>query len=79
MARRFVLIRSEDVTGVSGTGHVADGVEFENGKCVLCWSTAPSSVGVYDDIDTLEKLHGQDGETVVKWVDPGVRRIIDNG
>jgi hypothetical protein len=76
MSRRFVLIRSEDETGVSGTGHVADGVQFGNGKCVLCWCRTPSSVDVYDDIDTLEKIHGHDGETVVKWVDPGVRKIV---
>ncbi len=67
--RRFVLNRIEDETGISGTGHIADGVQFDNLKCVLCWRTAISSVAVYDSIEILEDIHGHNGKTVVEWID----------
>lgn len=72
MPRRFVLNRIEDETGTSGTGYVADGIQFYNGKCVLCWRAADSSIAVYDDIETLKNIHGHNGKTEVKWIDPDV-------
>lgn len=68
-ARRFVLDRANDVTGTSGTGTVAEGVEFSDGHCVLHWLTQFSSVAVYANIATLERIHGHEGSTVVRWVD----------
>jgi hypothetical protein len=67
--KRFRLNRLQDETKISGTGHVADGVQFRNGKCVLCWNTDYSSVAVYDDVVTLMKIHGHDGKTVLEWID----------
>jgi len=57
--RQFKLVRNVDVSGVSGTGHVAEGVQFGNGKCVLNWLTQYSSVAIYDDIET--RTRRQDG------------------
>lgn len=65
--KKFILDRIEDETGISGTGYVAEGVQFSNGKCVLCWLTDNSSIGVYDNMEVLKKIHGHDGKTVVKW------------
>lgn len=67
--RRFTLDRAVDVTGVSGTGLVAEGVEFSNGKCVLSWLTGISSVAVYDRMADLEKIHGHGGSTKITYVD----------
>lgn len=67
--RRFVLERDVDESGVSGTGTVAEGVMFSNGKCALSWLTEHTSVAVYDDITTLVAIHGHDGKTVAIWVD----------
>ena len=61
----FFLRREEDETGVSGVGHVADGVVFPNGKAVLCWLGELSSVGVYSSLADLEKIHGHNGKTKV--------------
>lgn len=36
-ARRFRLIRHHDVSGVSGTGPVAEGVQFTDGAVALRW------------------------------------------
>lgn len=66
--RLFRLRRTEDVSGVSGTGIVAEGVVLSNGKCVLSWLTRYTSVAVYDDLATLVAIHEHGGRTVVEWV-----------
>jgi len=70
--RRFFLQREEDATGVSGTGRVADGVEFTNGWCVLTWKSEFSGVTVYPSISVLESVHTHGGQhkTILKWIDP---------
>ena len=65
--RMFDLFRHKDETGISGTGMVAEGVEFSNGKCVLCWISHYRSVAVYDSIRELEAIHGHDGQTEIRW------------
>jgi hypothetical protein len=65
--RNFWLQRIEDESGISGTGKVAEGVQFSNGKCVLAWLTQFQSVAVYDSIEELENIHGHNGKTVVVW------------
>ena len=67
--RRFKLCRLQDETGVSGTGHVAEGVELTNGRAVLSWLTDVASVALYDSIDDLEYIHGHHGKTVIQWLD----------
>lgn len=70
MTRRFILTRKQDTSGVSGTGVVAEGVQFPNGYCALTWKSEFASVAVYHSIDVLEKIHGHDGATEVVWFDP---------
>ena len=67
--RRFYLQRNEDETGVSGTGKVAEGVEFLSGRVSLCWLTDTPSVGIYDSIEDVEIIHGHGGKTIVQWLD----------
>lgn len=70
--RRFELHRHEDATGVSGTGVVAEGVVFKNGKIAVAWLTRHKSMTIYDDMATLEAIHGHGGMTEVVWHDPGL-------
>lgn len=35
--KKFIMIRVNDIGGVSGTGHVMDGIEFSNGKVAVAW------------------------------------------
>jgi len=65
--RLFHLVRGEDETGISGTGIVAEGVEFSNGMCAMCWLTAMHSVAVYPNIRQLEAIHGHNGRTKVEF------------
>lgn len=66
--RLFELHRDVDSSGVSGTGVVAQGVEFDSGQCCMTWLTNWNSVAVYPDIQTLENIHGHNGNTRVVWV-----------
>jgi hypothetical protein len=69
--RRFVLRRSHDVTGVSGVGDVAEGIQFTDGTAVIRWTTGEHrSTVIWPDVDSAEKVHGHGGNTVVAWIDP---------
>lgn len=63
--RTFKLVRSKDLSGVSGTGEVAEGVEFDIGKVVICWTSKYHSVSVFDTLHELEMIHGHEGATKV--------------
>jgi hypothetical protein len=52
-----------DVSGVSGTGKVADAVRFPDGTTVLKWNRVASSLGVYDSLEDAVLIHGHDGRT----------------
>lgn len=70
--RRFELHRDEDVSGVSGTGVVAEGVAFSNGGPVaLRWTSEwPTSVVFHDrGVESLEAVHGHNGRTRIVWLD----------
>jgi hypothetical protein len=67
--RRFVLNRLEDDTGVSGTGFIAEGVEFGDGTAALRWRTEHTSTAIYSSMTDLVAIHGHGGKTVVVWVD----------
>lgn len=67
--RRFHLRRNSDATGISGTGIVASGVQFKDGKCSMQWNTEVRSICIYDNIDDLMYIHGHDGSTVLVWID----------
>jgi hypothetical protein len=66
---RFELWRDDDVSGVSGTGLIAEGVKFGDGKCVMRWRTRAASVSVYDSMKDLEHNHLHGGKSRIVWVD----------
>lgn len=71
--RRFCFNRVEDISGMSGTGIVVEGVEFSDGRVALRWVTgaAPSSTCIYDSINDAIAIHGHDGATQLVWIDDG--------
>lgn len=71
--RRFQLHRDEDVTGVSGTGLVAEGVAFTDGGAVTHWLTGIRSTVVWENSEAIEKIHGHGGATRIVWLDPDQR------
>jgi hypothetical protein len=68
----FWLSRSEDVTGVSGTGVVAEGVLFEDGSAVVRWLTEPfRSLVIWpapNALEAIKAVHGHDGRTGIIWL-----------
>ena len=66
--RAFHLVRSEDVSGISGTGIVAEGVEFHDGQCVISWFGQLHTIEVSPDIKAVEAIHGHEGRTKVEWL-----------
>jgi len=70
--RRFVLVRNHDVSGVSGTGVVAEGVVFSDGRVALRWMVnGIHSIVVHQSIEDVITVHGHGGKTVVEWIDGG--------
>lgn len=71
-ARRFELHRDQDVSGISGAGVVAEGVEFTSGVVALRWlSEWPTSVVFHDrGMAAVEAVHGHGGATRIVWLDP---------
>lgn len=65
--RTFILDRTDDLTGTSGTGVVAEGVQFSSGQVALHWLSQLEAVNVYGNALVLETLHGHGGGTRVMW------------
>ena len=63
--RTFHLERLYDASGISGTGIVAEGVEFQDGTVVLHWLSEHSSTGIYNTMTDVVKIHGHNGATIV--------------
>lgn len=59
----FKVVRETDVSGVSGAGHVADGVIFSDGTTVLRWRTGTRSTGVYSSFEDMRQIHGHGDAT----------------
>lgn len=71
--RRFYLQRESDPSGVSGTGRVADGVEFASGWIALYFDPQIKgihSIYFYRDLGDMYQLHGHSGKTRIVWIDP---------
>lgn len=66
--RAFHLQRDEDETGISGTGRVAEGIEFSDGKVAIRWIVGQHrSTVTWDSIDAVEVIHGHGGRTRIMW------------
>ena len=62
----FVLIRHKDISGNSGTGIVAEGVVFSDGKVAMRWLTNTASTVLFDSLEDVQKIHGHEGATEVQ-------------
>ncbi|MCP9205531.1 hypothetical protein [Streptomyces cucumeris] len=67
--RVFWLQRDRDISGVSGTGTVADGVEWPDGSVTIRWRGERPSTVNWDSIEHAEAVHGHGGATRIVMVD----------
>jgi len=66
------MVRDEDETGISGTGVVAEGVEYSDGKVALRWQTHHSdhhSTVIWENIESVYFIHGHNGKTRIVFAD----------
>ncbi|RLV66325.1 hypothetical protein STAN_1846 [Streptomyces sp. CBMAI 2042] len=68
--RHFQLRRDTDVSGVSGTGHVADGVVFSDGHAAVHWlGRWPTTTPHPEGLVSVEGVHGHGGATRIVFLD----------
>lgn len=72
----FYLNRTEDESGISGTGRVAQGFIFDNGKVCITWLSEHPSVTVYDNIGEVRAIHGHQGKTEIV-MEPDYKRAFN--
>jgi hypothetical protein len=70
--RLFALHRDRDVTGISGTGLVADGVLWPDGSASIRWRGDRPSIVFWHDLDHAEQIHGHGGHTRLVFADDPV-------
>ena len=63
-----LLVRSEDVSGVSGTGDVALVERLRSGILLVRW-VAGGGLTVWASTVALLNVHGHDGRTFIEWAD----------
>ncbi|WP_051105648.1 hypothetical protein [Parafrankia discariae] len=72
-SRRFELHRDTDVSGVSGVGIVAHGVEWPDGTASVYWRAGAagyaSAVFWPDGLRAVDTVHGHNGRTRIVWLD----------
>jgi hypothetical protein len=67
--RRFVLNRTKDISGISGTGIVAEGVVFPSGRVVIEWYGSRPSIVIWQNLEDPEFIHGHGGATTIDFID----------
>ncbi|MGC4942059.1 hypothetical protein [Kribbella sp. DT2] len=67
--RTFELVRHRDLSGVSGTGVVAEGCVFTDGSVALRWRGNNPATAVWPDLDSVLAVHGHHGATEVHWLE----------
>ncbi|QWF78727.1 hypothetical protein [Amycolatopsis sp. CA-230715] len=68
-SRRFHLQRDDDVTGISGTGRVAEGCLWPDGSANVQWNGEHRSNVFWPSIVSVEAVHGHGGATRIVWDD----------
>jgi len=72
--RAFAVYRDEDVSGVSGTGIVVEGVLFSTGVVVIHWLTPPpwGSINIFESWDQFMAIHvgaHPENRSEIHWAD----------
>jgi hypothetical protein len=73
MVRLFKMIRKNDTSGVSGTGHVLTGVVFDDGQTIVKWLSKTSSIGIWKSFDDFLAVHvtsHPENKTEIVWGEP---------
>jgi len=74
------ILRHEDESGVSGTGRVAEWVEYSDGEVVVHWLSHTPSTNHYRNMKQVDAIHGHNGKTelIVDWEEPRPAPLEDD-
>lgn len=67
--RRFQLVRDVDISGISGTGLVAEGVIATDGTVAIRWLGVRPSWVIWHNVEDPEYIHGHGGATRFVFLD----------
>lgn len=67
--RRFVFIRDEDETGISGKGLVVMGVQYPDEECHYRWMSEWRTNQQAPSLEHLFRIHGHGGRTRIVFLD----------
>jgi hypothetical protein len=73
----FVFNRKQDISGISGTGIIAQGCEFESGITLLCWLGSTPSIVLHDSFQNILDIHGHNGATEIVNAELNFQELID--
>ena len=59
----FYLERDVDPSGISGTGRIAHGILFDDGRVAMRWMTDHRSTALYESLYDVYKIHAHGGQT----------------
>lgn len=65
--KTFHIIRNRDVSGISGTGIIAEGCVFHDGQTVLSWFGRYHTIEISPHWEDIEAIHGHGGLTRIVW------------
>lgn len=69
--RPFLLVRHHDVSGVSGTGYVAEGVEWTDGSASVRWFGDHTCTAFFPNgVDAIRAVHGHGHATEIVFRHP---------
>lgn len=73
------ILRHEDESGVSGTGIVAEWIEYSDGEVVVHWLSHTPSTNHYRNYKQVEAIHGHGGKTemVTLWEQPKPEEVTE--
>jgi|GEM_PF-6394194 len=73
--RLFALERDTDVSGISGTGRVADGVLWPDGTVTVRWRGQRPSTVNWNSIEDVAAINGHGGATRIVFAAPADPRF----
>jgi hypothetical protein len=79
--RTFHVVREEDVSGVSGTGVIAEGVLWSNGHIDVRWLSIHKITEHAESLAEWQAVHGHEGKTKVIFddeveIEPEVKKTV---
>ena len=53
----FKMYRKYDISGVSGTGYILDGIIFDDGITIVKWRSNHSSISIFKSFEDFKAIH----------------------